>query len=163
MHHDMLQTEQQKTQSGKSIGVGAGFAMTYADLTVKAGIGENRSVTAGTADIRAISTHNSQTAGVAGADPLAAASASAEQTETKKDIALDACVAITVISDEIIAEIGKGARIKATGNDTIAIDATDPGTDFVSFNLSAEQSGKTLTKGSSLVMKTRLSGSSSSG
>ena len=141
--------EPQKTQSGKSIGVGAGFAMTYSDLTVTAGVGENRTVTAGTADIRAVSIHNTQTAGVAGTDPLAGASASGEATETQKDISLDASVSITVVTDKITAAIAKGSSVSVTGSDTVALDATDPDTDFVSFNLSAEQKGKTVTKASS--------------
>ena len=92
--------EPKKTASGKTVGVGAGFAMTYSKVDVTAGIGKNRTVSAGTADIRADSIHNTQTAAVAGTDPLAASSGG-KQTETQKDVSIDASAALTIISDSI--------------------------------------------------------------
>ena len=80
-----------KTASGNSVGVGAGFAMTYSSLKVEAGIGANRVVEAGTADIRANSEHTTQTSGVAGTDPLETAT-SGETTQTDKKIAIDAAI-----------------------------------------------------------------------
>ena len=146
---NVQQQEQQKNQSGKTIGAGAGFAMTWAELKVIASIGENRNITAGTTDVRAISVHETQTAAVAGTDPLAGATSSAEETETQKDVSLDAGAAVAVIDDEVKASIGEGTAITLNGKDTIDPDEEDPNTELVSFNLSAKQEGKTVTKGSS--------------
>ena len=43
--------------SGKTVGVGAAFALTYTSVTAEAGIGENRSVTAGSLLIKAGAEH----------------------------------------------------------------------------------------------------------
>ena len=142
------QQEQQKNQSGKTIGAGAGFAMTYSDLDVTAVIGENRTVSAGTADLRAESIHSTQTSGVAGTDPLAGAS-TGTQSQTAKDVSLDASVAVTVVKDTVEAQIGRGAKVTVTGKDEIAVDPEDPDTKFVSFILSAYQEGNAVTKASS--------------
>ena len=123
------QETQAKNQSGKTIGAGAGFAMTYTDLDVISMIGENRTVTAGTADIRADSIHSTQTAGVAGTDPLATAS-NGVQSQTKKDVSLDASVAVTVINDTVKTIIGKNAKVTVTGENLVAVDPEDPHTDF---------------------------------
>ena len=137
------QETQAKNQSGKTIGAGAGFAMTYTDLDVISMIGENRTVTAGTADI-----HSTHTAGVAGTDPLATAP-NGVQSQTKKDVSLDASVAVTVINDTVKTIIGKNAKLTVTGENLVAVDPEDPHTDFVSYNQSAYQEGNAVTKASS--------------
>ncbi|MBQ9827063.1 MAG: hypothetical protein IJM62_00105, partial [Lachnospiraceae bacterium] len=139
--------EPEKTASGKTIGVGAAFAMTYSDVNVNAGIGKNRKVTAGAVDVRATSIHNASTSGTAGSDPLATAS-KGTQSETTKDVSLDAGASLTILSDEVKATIGAGSVLTIGGRDSIAVDPADPGSKYVSFNLLADQSGQTNTKAS---------------
>ena len=133
--------DEEKTQAGKKIGVGAGFAMTYTDLTVVAGIGDNRTVTAGTADISAKAVHNTQSAAVAGTDPLANTTG-----ETNKNTALDASAAVSVIDDEIKATVGEGSTLTLSGKNTI-VNADDPKSPL-NFRLLAEREGKAITKAS---------------
>ena len=124
--------DKDKTPAGKTIGTGAGFAMTYSDLRVLAGIGENRTVSAGTADISAKAAHNTQTSGVAGIDPLVNATG-----DTAKDISLDASVAVTVVDDVIRAAIGKNTKLTLTGSNTVSLDETAAGSGHANFLLDA--------------------------
>ncbi|MDO4891642.1 MAG: hypothetical protein Q3963_09755, partial [Coriobacteriaceae bacterium] len=146
-----------KTSAGKSIGAGAGFAMTVSDVEVEASIGANRTFTAGSLDIVANSYHEATTSGVAGTDPLSAASPSAGTAadgsatttagtnKTTKDVGLDAAVGLGILTDTVNASIGEGAQVTTTsGENGIYLgDGT-----YVNFNLVANQETKTLTKAS---------------
>ena len=67
---DSTGAQQAVSSSGASVGVGAAFSFTYSKITAEAGIGANRSVTAGTADITAEADHNAETVTAAGTDPV---------------------------------------------------------------------------------------------
>ena len=149
--------------AGKSVGVGAGFAMTYSNVTVTAGIGNNRSVIAKTLDIRADADQRVTTSGVAGTDPLDTSNAvsnqngqaSAAATQTQKDISLDAAAAVTVAKNTIRTYIGENTDVTITGGNDVEAVEDDPSTHTVdetqkvAFNMAATQTGRTLTKSSS--------------
>ena len=148
------QTRQTPNQNGtgKSVGIGASFAMTLADDTVNAYIGENRSVKAGALEVKAEQNGSVKTASVSGSDPLttgdpnsAAANStsgtntqgtntqgpgsqtsnqsSASQSSKPKDISLDASVALNILDNTVTAKVAQTAQVVTTGADVLALPA----------------------------------------
>ncbi len=162
----LTETEQQAAsqtninQKGKTVGVGAAFGFTYADMEVSSGIGENRTVTTGTLAIRADGTHKGETYSVSGTDPLNTAGSTT--TSKAKDIAIDASAAVTLLFNDIRTTIGAGAVVLTTGGNTVNINEkeylNDDGTVneadteanriLVNFSMYASENVKTLTQAS---------------
>ena len=102
--------------SGKSVGVGAAFALTVSNLSIEAYVGENRVVVAGALELAAIGERKTTTSGVAGSDPLAKSS-----DGEAKDIALDASVAVSITNATIAATVRPGASVTADGGNLITV------------------------------------------
>ena len=149
---DSAQTPPVTNAAGKSVGVGAGFAMTSTTVEVVAGIGDNRVVRAGSLDVRADAIRDTQTAGVAGTDPLATAS-QGKQQHTSKDVALDAAVALNITNDVICSYIGKNTRITTAGDNNVQV-SVDGTEDYVNVQISASRTGTTATKSSAFAAGT---------
>lgn len=149
---DSAQTPPVTNAAGKSVGVGAGFAMTSTTVEVVAGIGDNRVVRAGSLDVRADAIRDTQTAGVAGTDPLATAS-QGKQQHTSKDVALDAAVALNITNDVIRSYIGKNTRITTAGDNNVQV-SVDGTEDYVNVQISASRTGTTATKSSAFAAGT---------
>ncbi|MBR2571410.1 MAG: hypothetical protein IKE30_04710 [Clostridia bacterium] len=94
---------------GRSVGVGASFAMVYGDSGVSAGI--KRDAEAGTAKVSAESDHKEETVTVSGTDPL---SGEQDMDATKKT-AVDASVALDILDNEIRASLT--GTVKTTKGD----------------------------------------------
>lgn len=126
-----LNTSSNTTSSGKSVGVGAAFALNVAEMTVEAGIGKNRTVTAGSADVRAEGWHDSDTITVSGTDPLSGddntgvnpdgSTAPGASTAKAKDISLDASAAVGLIDNTVRAYVQTGTSVTTTREDGIVL------------------------------------------
>ena len=147
--------------SGKTVGIGAAFALNVATMTVEAGVGANRKVTTGTMSVRAIGKNELETISVSGCDPLSGEDGSGSSGDTggtskPKDISIDASIAVGLIYNTVRAYIEQGARITTTGGNTVNInekkydteEEANANAELVNFYLQAEQIGKTLTKAS---------------
>jgi hypothetical protein len=144
--------------SGKTVGVGASFALNIGTMTVEAGVGEKRSLTSGTLAIDAYGKHELSTVSVAGTDPLSGEDGSGSGTTAgkAKDISVDASVAVGLVYNTVRAYVKSGARITTTGGNTINVNETKYDTDeetaanaeLVNFYLHAKQVGDTLTRAS---------------
>jgi len=162
-----MDTTGNTTASGKSVGVGASFAMTYSDMSVIAGIGENNDVSAAAADIRTEGYRDTNTVSVAGTDPLSGTDGVSEGNNTTattdaKDIALDASAALSLLDNTVRSYIAATAKLTTTGTDSIILDEaevpventgdmnaeTETVTDALNVYLHASQEGYTLTKAS---------------
>ena len=126
--------------------------MTSTTVEVVAGIGDNRVVRAGSLDVRADAIRDTQTAGVAGTDPLATAS-QGKQQHTSKDVALDAAVALNITNDVIRSYIGKNTRITTAGDNNVQV-SVDGTEDYVNVQISASRTGTTATKSSAFAAGT---------
>ena len=126
-----LNTSSNTTSSGKSVGVGAAFALNVAEMTAEAGIGKNRTVTAGSADVRAEGWHDSDTITVSGTDPLSGddntgvnpdgSTAPGASTAKAKDISLDASAAVGLIDNTVRAYVQTGTSVTTTREDGIVL------------------------------------------
>ena len=145
--------------SGKTVGVGAAFALNIVYMTVEAGVGANRSVTAKTASIRANGKNDLSTISVSGSDPLSGETGSGTESSDSgkaKDISVDASAAVGLIYNIIRAYVEQGASVTTTGGNTVNSNETKYDTEEetaahaqnVNFYLGAIQSGSTLTKAS---------------
>ncbi|MDO4545395.1 MAG: hypothetical protein Q4C25_04495, partial [Bacillota bacterium] len=156
-----------KTNQGKSIGVGAAFALDIVNLEVEAGIGKNRSVTGRSVSITAVSDHYRTTAAVSGTDPISGDNASGVSNTTgttgttgtttnvtvkTKDISVDAAVAIGLTDVAVKAYVDEGAVIKTTGTPPESINEETEGTELVAragdFLMAATAMGRTMTQAS---------------
>jgi hypothetical protein len=137
----------------KTVGVGAAFALSIADLTVYAGIGCNRRVDAASIKISSLAQNDLDTVSVSGSDPVARSAATnsgsssgSTSTTTPKDISVDASVSVSLIQNDVKAYVGQGSQINTTAAaDTIE---TDKVGEKVNFYLYARQSGETQTNAS---------------
>ena len=155
-------TAKPKTSSGMSVGVGASFAFNLVDMNVEAYT--ERDLIAGTLDIRADGVHNVETHAVAGSDPLAQKGGSSlippvgsggtgsgttggttggtttpapdDDGAASMEVALDAAVALGIITNNFRAYVPAGVVIITTGD----------------LDISANQTGKTTTKGSAFTV-----------
>ena len=154
-------TQNQATNSkGKTVGVGAAFAFVYGDAATEVLIGQNRTISAGTLEIRADADRNVKTSSVAGTDPLArqegdgtasqtsggagnAAQNAAQSTKSDaKDISIDASVAINLLDSELSAKVGTGTTIVTTDGDELEVDPEQAAAD----RAKAQQDYETATK-----------------
>ena len=94
---------------GRSVGVGASFAMVYGDSSVSAGI--RRDAEAGTVTVSAESDHKEETVTVSGTDPLSGEL----DTDATKKTAVDASVALDILDNEILATLT--GTVKTTKGD----------------------------------------------
>lgn len=149
--------------SSKSVGVGAAAAVTIINATVDAGVGKNRTITAGTMSIVAKIYDDVETISVAGSDPIArrqktpvyvptlgetpTPEQSANTTGTK-DISVDASAAVGLINNTVNAHVKDGTKITTTGIDTIKLSNTE----FVNFYMHSEQHGETLASASAFAV-----------
>ena len=131
------------TTFGKSIGVGAAFALDVVNADVEAGIGKNRIVHAENMEVTAESSHYRTTVSVSGTDPISGESMSNVSNSTpvgsgtttitqSKDYSVDASAAIGLTDLNVKAYVAEGAKIYASGD----------------FKLQAESKGNTLTNAS---------------
>jgi len=112
--------------SSKSVGVGAAAAVSVVDATSEAGIGKNRTVKAGSLDIRANLTNDLETVAVAGQDPIAHREAAVTATPalgqpsnpnfgsyatSTKSISVDAAAAVGVITNTVRAYVDENTKI----------------------------------------------------
>ncbi len=162
--------------SSKSVGVGAAAAVSIVDATSEAGIGKNRTVKAGSLDIRANLTNDLETVAVAGQDPIAhreaaAATAntlgkpfdpnSASNATSTKSISVDAAAAVGVITNTVRAYVDENTKVITTGSDTndqnndietIAESGKAP--ELVNLYLYSGQTGETYTSASAFACGT---------
>lgn len=148
--------------SGKSVGVGAAVAMSFADLTSDAGIGSGWTISAQDLLMDSQAENNVETTSVSGTDPLArteAPSDKAPETPDKKeeedkkteeekkeeeeenaakamDYAVDASVSVTLIQNTVKAYLAEYSVITLSGN----------------LNMLSSQAGETNTNASGFAM-----------
>ena len=108
--------------TGKSVGLGASFAMVYGDDTVSATIGRRNQVNTGALTVKAASDHKEKIASAAGADPFKGTSDTGN-----KDFALDASVALNVLDNHITAGVLNANTVKANGQGTFDKDGKRTG------------------------------------
>lgn len=143
--------------SGKSVGVGAAVALSFADLTSEAGIGSGWNITAKDLLMQSKAENNVETTSVSGTDPLARTEDPTDKTdkelteEEKKekekkeeeakaakamDYAVDASVSVTLIQNSVKAYLAANSVITLSGN----------------LNMLSSQSGETNTNASGFAM-----------
>jgi hypothetical protein len=107
-----------KQDAGPSVGVGASFAFNYVNreetAMTAATIGSNRVITTGTLSMVSLLQNDLKTTAVAGADPL---SDKGSMQSEAMDVALDAAVAIGIISNKVYTSIARGTTVTATKSD----------------------------------------------
>jgi len=148
---DTTETKQAVNNSGKSVGVGASFALTDARVTSESGIGALRTVMAAAADIQAEADHNTETVTVAGTDPIKTdTSASSAAKTSAENISLDASAAVNIIMNMVRSYVEMGVVLMTSGNDTITVSGKTAAADEVlaNFRMTAIEQGKTLTNAS---------------
>lgn len=148
--------------SGSSVGVGASFAMSLADISAKAILGDNRTLTAAALGIQATAQNDVDTIAVAGQDPIGVqqematttpkAGESQQQADnsTADDIGADAAVALTILSNTVYAQVCPGCKLTLTGGNILNTDLEKGNTGKERYNLivDAYQRGQTLTSSS---------------
>ena len=143
--------------SGKSVGVGAAVAMSFAELTSDAGIGSGWTVLAKDLAMSSEAENDVETTGVSGTDPLARTEKPTDKpdkelTEEEKkekekkeaeekaaqamDYAVDASVSVTLIQNSVKAYLAENSVITLSGN----------------LNMLSSQSGETNTNASGFAM-----------
>ena len=143
--------------AGKSVGVGAAVAMSFADLTSDAGIGSGWTVLAKDLVMNSEAENNVETTSVSGTDPLARTEKPTDKpdkelTEEEKkekekkeaeekaaqamDYAVDASVSVTLIQNSVKAYLAENSVITLSGN----------------LNMLSAQSGATNTNASGYAM-----------
>ena len=146
--------------AGKSVGVGAAVALSFADLTSNAGIGSGWTITAKDLMMDSEAENNVETTSVSGTDPLARTEdptdkkeednkdKDKEKTEAEKkaeeeakaakamDYAVDASVSVTLIQNTVKAYLANNSIITLAGN----------------LNMLSSQSGETNTNASGFAM-----------
>ena len=149
--------------AGKSVGVGAAVALSFADLTSNAGIGSGWTVTAKDLVMNSTAVNNVETTSVSGTDPLGRSEdptdkkeeEDKEKTEEEKkaeeekkkaeeeakaakamDYAVDASVSVTLIQNSVKSYLAENSVITLTGN----------------LNMLSSQAGETNTNASGFAM-----------
>ena len=140
----------ESADEGKSVGIGASFALAILNNKTEAGIGNNRRVEAGSLDIRATTRNEIETASIAGIDPLPK---DADPGDAN-DIAVDASVAITIVPiNDVHAYVKSGTVIITNGMDSIEVPGEGRGTaEKVNLFIYALLTGKTVTNASGYAM-----------
>ena len=106
--------------SGRKIGVGASFALTYGKSTTEAKIGKrDDGVSAGSLSVSADVTHEQENYSTAGTDPLKGTNTAEEPEEdsdkvNEKDLGVDASVSVFILDNDVIASIAKGTKVTTT-------------------------------------------------
>ncbi|NLF26650.1 MAG: hypothetical protein GX592_02030, partial [Clostridiales bacterium] len=148
--------------SGTSVGVGASAAISVIDVTAKATLGAYRKLAAATLEISADAHSDIDSVCIAGSDPIARRQeveqlptainedVAAANNTTTKDIAVDAAVALALITNDVLAAIFENAVIRTTGLDTIktGVMLTPDTEELVNFLLRAHQRGQTRSSAS---------------
>ncbi len=158
--------------TGKSVGVGASFAITIVDADATASLGERRTLLADALEVTATVQNDIDTVSVAGQDPIGRQRSpeimpseignmkdpTVNNTSTK-DIAVDASVALNVIDNQVHALLGEGVTLTLTGGDVIetyqVIGQTDDGKDIhdmANLYVRAYQRGQTYAGASGFAM-----------
>ena len=151
------QSGSENNVNGKSVGVGAAVALSFADLTSEAGIGEGWTVTAKDLLMNSKAENNVETTSVSGTDPLARTEEPTDKSdemlteEEKKakekkeaeekaakamDVAADASVSVTLIQNSVRAYLAENSLITLSGN----------------LDMLSSQSGETNTNASGFAM-----------
>ena len=125
------------------VGVGAAFALSYINIDMDAGVGENRTVNAGTLNIGADVQNRIKTAAVAGTDPLSGGG-------DAQKISIDAAVAVGLLYTDVNAYVKTGATVVTNGGSTLNLSDTEGEEfdDFVNTAVRANQRGETVTRAS---------------
>ncbi len=103
---------QSRDESGKSVGVGASFAMILGLSDVKAELGYNRRTAVGALEVSATSDHQEKINAVAGTDPL---QSGRKGPTNVKDISVDAAVALNLLDNDIEARIDENGKVSVDG------------------------------------------------
>ena len=154
------------SSKGTSVGIGASATIAIIGMTVEALVGDYRTLTATALSITADARNDIDTVSVAGADPIArressevvTAQAGSPQVQyvnnsTTKDIAVDASVALGIISNTVTARFGEHANITTSGGDILrtgvilipATSTTEAVYELANLVLRATQKGETYT------------------
>ena len=136
--------------AGRSVGVGAAFALTYGNSDVAANIGARAAgVTAGTLAVTASSDHQAENYATAGTDPFAGVDQG--EGEAGKDIGVDASIAINMLDNAIEASIAEGTPVTTTATgkgDEPADEGTEISVTPGALIVHAVETGANETKGS---------------
>ncbi|MBQ3575074.1 MAG: hypothetical protein IJA26_05360, partial [Clostridia bacterium] len=117
--------------SGKSVGIGASFAISIIEADAQATLGKNRNVSAAAMHVSAEVQNDIDTISVAGQDPIARQKSPevvtpslgeppvAQNNTTTKEIAADAAVALNILKNKVHAVVGEGANLTLSGGNLV--------------------------------------------